>query len=143
LHDGTVLAQCSGPAPGHESSLRSEGHGMLSNVRFLQHIFEYCEESRARPFRFITDNQGLIGRVMTSLAYDNPYPNSTLAADWDVVNEIVTTLKKMPIEHSFQHVKGHQDDKIMRNFHSTPNSTWMPMLKQATNTGTTTLSHVP
>jgi hypothetical protein len=29
-----------------------------------------------------------------------------------VVNEIVTTLKKMPIEHSFQHAKGHQDDKI-------------------------------
>jgi hypothetical protein len=113
LHDGTVLAQCSGPAPGHESSFRSEGYGMLSTVRFLQHIFEYCHEIGAGPFRFITDNQGLIRRVMTSLVYDDPYPNSTLAADWDVVNEIVTTLKKMPIEHSFQHVKGHQDDKIL------------------------------
>jgi hypothetical protein len=49
---------------------------------------------------------------MTSLAYDAPYPNSTLAAGWDVVNEIVTTLKKMPIQHSFQHIRGHQDDKI-------------------------------
>jgi hypothetical protein len=49
---------------------------------------------------------------MTNLAYDDPYPNSTLPTDWDVVNEIVTTLKKMSIEHSFQHVKGHQYDKI-------------------------------
>ncbi len=109
--DGTVLARCSGPAPGHESSFRSEGYGMLSAARFLQHLFEYCHETRAGPFQFITDNQGLIRRVMTSLAYDSPYPNSTLDADWDVVNEIVTTLQKMPIQHSFQHVKGHQDDK--------------------------------
>jgi hypothetical protein len=73
---------------------------------------EYCHETRAAPFRFITDNQGLIRRVMKSLAYDDPYPNSTLVANWDGVNEIGTTLKKMPIEHSFQHIKGHEDDKI-------------------------------
>jgi hypothetical protein len=48
---------------------------------------------------------------MTSLAYDAPYPNSTLDAHWDVVNAIVTTLQKMQIQHSFQHVKGHQDNK--------------------------------
>jgi hypothetical protein len=102
LHDNTVLARCSGPAPGHESSFCSVGYGMLSTVRFLQHIFEYCQETLAGPFQFITDNQGLIRRVMTSLAYDDPYPNSTLAPHWDVVNEIVTTLQKMLIEHSFQ-----------------------------------------
>jgi hypothetical protein len=112
LHDGTVLARCSGPVPGQELSFRSEGYGMLSEIRFLQHIFEYCHETRAGPFRFITDNQGLIRRAITSLAFDDPYPNSTLATDRDVVNEIVTTLKKMSIEHSFQHVKGHQYDKI-------------------------------
>ncbi len=72
---------------------------MLSAARFLQHLFEYCHETRAGPFQFITDNQGLIRRVMTSLAYDAPYPNSTLDADWDVVNEIVTTLQTRSLIH--------------------------------------------
>jgi hypothetical protein len=86
LHDGTVLARCSGPAPGHESSFRSEGYGMLSAARFLQHIFEYCHETRAGPFRFITDNQGLIRRVMTSLAYDAPtqIAPSLLTGTWSM-----------------------------------------------------------
>jgi hypothetical protein len=74
LYDGTVLARCSGPAAGHELPFRSEGYGMLSAVRFLFHIFEYCQETRVGLYRFITDNQGLIRRVITSLAYDEPYP---------------------------------------------------------------------
>jgi hypothetical protein len=73
-------------------------------------MFEYCHKTKAGPFWFITNNQGLIGHIMTSLAYEAPYPNSTLSADWDVVNEIVTTLQKMPIQHSFLHGKGHQDE---------------------------------
>ena len=110
--DGTVLAKCSTPAPGHKSSFQLEGYGMLPAARFLLHLFEYCQDTCAGPYKFITDNLGLIVRVRTSLKHTKPYPNSTLAPKWDVVNEIVTTLQKMPIEHSFQHVKGHQDDKV-------------------------------
>jgi hypothetical protein len=44
--------------------------------------------------------------------YPEYFPNGTLAADWDVVNEIAETLTKMGIETSFHHVKGHQDDKV-------------------------------
>jgi hypothetical protein len=53
--------------------------------------------SHLGPCRFTTDSQGLIRRVITSLAYNHPYPNSTLAAARDVVNKIVTTLQTMAI----------------------------------------------
>ena len=97
-HNGEILIRCSGPAPGKESSFRSEGYGMLSVVRFLFHLFEYCQQTHPGPFRFITDNQGLLTRVQSALQYDDPYPNSTLEPEWDVVNEIVSTLQGLPIE---------------------------------------------
>jgi hypothetical protein len=63
MQNDITLAQCSGPAPGHESSFRSKGYGMLSAVRFLHHLFEYCQDNFVGPYRFVTDNQGLITRV--------------------------------------------------------------------------------
>ena len=44
--------------------------------------------------------------------YPESFPKGTLAADWDVINEIAETLTKMRIETSFHHVKGHQDNKV-------------------------------
>jgi hypothetical protein len=58
----------------------------------------------------MTDNLGLITRVEQSLPFDEPFPNITLKADWDVTHEIVETLKAMTITPSFEHIKGHQDD---------------------------------
>jgi hypothetical protein len=55
---------------------------MLSAVGFLFSIFKYCQETRIGPYQFITGNQGLIPRVITSLAYDDDQcPNSTLVLD--------------------------------------------------------------
>ena len=83
--DGTVLAKCSTPAPGHESSFQLEGYGMLPAARFLLHLFEYCQDTCAGPYKFITDNLGLIVRVRTSLKHTEPYPNSTLAPDGSLI----------------------------------------------------------
>jgi hypothetical protein len=43
----------------------------------------------------MTDNLGLLTRIEKSLPYLEPFPNLTLASDWDVTNEIVTTLQAM------------------------------------------------
>jgi hypothetical protein len=85
---------------------------MLSAVRFLHHVFLFSQDIFIGPYRFVTDNQGLITRVQNQLTYTKSYPTSTLEPDWDVVIEIVRTLNDLPIEKSFHHVKGHQDDKI-------------------------------
>jgi hypothetical protein len=58
----------------------------------------------------MTDNLGLLTRVEKNLPYPDPFPNVTLQADWDVTNEIITTLQAMKVTSVFEHVKGHQDD---------------------------------
>ena len=45
MQNDITLARCSGPAPGHESSFRSEGYSMLSAVRFLHHLFDSCQDN--------------------------------------------------------------------------------------------------
>ena len=58
----------------------------------------------------MTANLGLLTRVQKVLPYPYPFPNITLQADWDVTNEIVSTLQSMTIQPQLEHVKGHQDD---------------------------------
>jgi hypothetical protein len=58
----------------------------------------------------MTDNEGLLTRVTTSLPFLEPFPNVTLQADWDVTNEIIHSLRQLECQLSFLHVKGHQDD---------------------------------
>jgi hypothetical protein len=81
MPDGRILARCSGPAPGHQSSFRSEGYGMLSAVRFLHHLFLFSQDIFIGPFQFVTNNQGLITRVQNQPTYAESYPNSTLKPD--------------------------------------------------------------
>ena len=57
----------------------------------------------------MTDNLGLISRLQSSLPYPEPFPNLTLALDWDVTNEIVLGLRSLAVPPVLQHVKGHQD----------------------------------
>jgi hypothetical protein len=58
----------------------------------------------------MTNNLGLLTRLVKFLPYTEPYPNTTLQPDWDVTNVIIATLKDMKITPVFEHVKGHQDD---------------------------------
>jgi hypothetical protein len=62
--------------------------------------------------RFTTDNKGLLIRIDQRRQYEKSYANATLAPDWDIVEEIVSTLKLIPVTPSFTHVKGHQDDHV-------------------------------
>jgi hypothetical protein len=111
LPDGTRLARCSGPAFGpYGSSFRAEAYGFLSVSRFLFRLHEFCGIQLEWCIQLMTDNLGLITRLEKFLPYPDPFPNVTLQPDWDVTNEILVTLKAMPIQTIFAHVKGHQDD---------------------------------
>jgi hypothetical protein len=111
LPNGQRLARCSGPAYGpYGSSFRAEGYGFLSVSRFLVRIQEFCHEKPQWRIQMMTDNQGLLTRVETSLPFVDPFPNYTLQADWDVTNEIITSIRQLSNTPTFVHVKGHQDD---------------------------------
>jgi hypothetical protein len=51
----------------------------------------------------LTNNQGLLNRISTSLLYPQPFPNLTLLSD---ISQSLLTFARKPI---LKHVKGHQD----------------------------------
>ncbi len=110
LPSGSCLARCSGPAFGPSgSSFRAEGYGFLSVTRFLVRLCEFCAITPTWSVKMLTDNQGLITRLQSCLPHSNPFPNLTLASDWDVTHEIACGLRTMKQVPTLQHVKGHQD----------------------------------
>ena len=110
-----IFVEQSGRGYGELTSHRAEGWGMLSVARFLYHLFQYTsghtpELQQKIPIDFISDNQGLVTRINQRLAYARPYPNATLAADWDLVEQIVHTFHHLPqVKISVEWVRGHQD----------------------------------
>jgi hypothetical protein len=110
LPSGRRLARCSGPALGPRgSSFRAEGYGFLSVTRFLVRLCEFCSVSPRWNIRMLTDNAGLLTRIAASLPYPEPFPNITLASDWDVTHEIASSLRTMLTIPTLKHVLGHQD----------------------------------
>ncbi len=108
--DGTRLATGMGPAQGMKpSSYRAEGYGMLSILRFIIRLFEFCG-TEPRCSKIYSDNMALIIRIDKQLARNNWYPNDTVSSDWDVLQAIVTTLRLFQQTPLVSHVRGHQDD---------------------------------
>ena len=64
--------------------------------------------------KYISNNLELINRSKEYLNYINPYPKSTLSAEFDITEQIYLTNKTYKIEASFQHVYGHWDTKPRR-----------------------------
>ena len=114
LHDGTPLAEHSGPAYGQPSSHRAEGWGMLSGARFLLHLQRYCNVTVPLECNVetICDNAGLISRMNNRQNYNHSYANSTLAPDWDLTEQIHSTHVELSLpNNSFVWEKGHQDEQ--------------------------------
>jgi hypothetical protein len=78
--------------------------------QFLIRIQEFCATTTAWVIKMMTDNQGLLTRITTSLQYPTPFPNLTLLPNWDITHEIAQSLRKLSHPPSLLHVKGHQDD---------------------------------
>ena len=58
---------------------------------------------------FAADNKALVERMTQHQQYTTPYPNATLASEFDLTEEIYHTHKQYHISPKFKHVKGHQD----------------------------------
>jgi len=91
---GRRVVTCAGPVFGfRESSYRSEGYGVLSAVRFVYHLFKFCNCVPQWRYEYMADNQGLLTAILQDAKYKEAFPNTTLEADWDIRHEIKATLK--------------------------------------------------
>jgi hypothetical protein len=108
--NGTRLATCAGPGFGPGTSHCAEGYGVLSAVRFVYRLRAFTLSPAIWSARFTTDNKGLLIRIDQRQQFAKCYANVTLAPNWDIVEEIGSTLQLVPVTPSFSHVKGHQDD---------------------------------
>jgi len=95
------------------TSHRAEKFGMWSLILFIVRIFEYHEEDLTDALSLVCDNESLVNtdNKRTKLKHKE-FPNETLEADWDVINEIVMLVKRY--DQSIVLIKGHQDEKKKR-----------------------------
>jgi len=85
----------------------------LSIDLFLGLVTEYVGHDSLR-IHFIPDNLGLINRSRDHLTYTISYVNTTVQAEHDSIEQIHRTNKTNKIKATFEHVHGHQDDKIAK-----------------------------
>ncbi len=85
---------------------------MLSLIRFLYCLYECCGTYCFLKSHFSTDNQGLLKHISNALDKKYSIPNDSPKPDWDAVEEIIQTIKLLPCQPKFSHVKGHQEDSL-------------------------------
>jgi hypothetical protein len=118
----TILWECLGIAIGWFAySFRSEGVGQLSLLVFLEAYIQYhqlhdlqlpTQQIDETPqSQIATDNKGLIARILTGIQTTTPFAGAALSVEYDVVNEIVETERRLPFRPTWEHVKSHQDDR--------------------------------
>jgi hypothetical protein len=111
---GMILLENMGPAFGTPSSHRAECTGCLSGALVLLHLSRFTGLSFPSHFRTLalSDNLGMITRLKDRASYTTVHPNSTLSADWDLLEEIHQTFLRASLpQHGYQWVRGHQDAK--------------------------------
>jgi hypothetical protein len=110
--DGRRLAQCASPAFGSQaSSYRAEGYGVVSLVKFLSFLKRFCLSGRSWRVKIGADNESFITKVNQAMAYETPFPNVTMDPDYDLIAEVVQTVRLSTLAVSFVHVLGHQDSR--------------------------------
>jgi hypothetical protein len=89
--DGRRLAAGCSPCEGRGKSLRSEGAGMLAATLFIALISH--QMNHKIKAKCISDNKDLIRRMTEHKHYEEPFPNATLASEYDIIEEIYKTCK--------------------------------------------------
>jgi hypothetical protein len=114
--DGTVILGCSGPAYGKQmKSYRAKGYGVLSLLRFIYHLHSFCHQALPAALRLFCDSKSLLDKNHTYLQHPQYFQNTSLQSDWDVVQQISSTIRLFPHHPYLVHVKAHQDDAITFN----------------------------
>ena len=112
---GQRLVRSRGPVFGHAiSSYRAEAFRMLSFHRFLLIRLQETQMESDQPMKaphLVCDNQGLITSQDKHAQYTNIFPNTTIEAEWDVLAQLLESIKSLGhLAPTTDHIKGHQDD---------------------------------
>lgn len=91
--DGMVLVQGAGPSHGKGSSLRAEGSGMLAATGSMALVCKFTQRNSLSTSNF-SDNQELIRRLRIHQEYKIPFPNETIRAEFDLIEQIYSTLSE-------------------------------------------------
>jgi hypothetical protein len=91
-----------------------------------------------QTIRIATDNMGLIARIQLGLEAKTVFAGAALCSDYDVVNELVISTKRLPIRLTWEHVKGHQDNR--KKWYKL---TWMETLNVRANVLATEALNLP
>jgi hypothetical protein len=111
LMDGRILVELSGPASGIPLSHHAECSGCLAGAVFCSKFYCFTHGHFVHlNIHAVADNQGMIRSLTDRISYNKVYPNSTLRPDWDLLEEIITQYKSIPLQSvTFHWEKGHQD----------------------------------
>lgn len=110
LSNGTRLVRNNGPALGYRtSSFRAECYGMLASLSLCLRLFDYTGNALPSRISLYTDSESLLLKLQSMLSWPYYYPSATLQPDWDILQMIITSLRKFPVMPTLTHVKGHQD----------------------------------
>ena len=121
------LAMIEGPAPGNSdllTSLRSEAYGLLAGLAFLN-IYITTHKviiPSNRPIQLYSDNLGLVMWV-ADLLKNVSYPRMYIRPEADVLVQIeheIKVARRLNLQLTVEHVKGHQDDILPYNELSRP-----------------------
>ena len=88
--DGVHLATSYGGCNGRGSLLRAEAVGMLSISLVIALMAKYSNHTNIKIV-YVSDNLELINRNKEHLNSKNPYPNDTLSAEFDILEQIYLT----------------------------------------------------
>jgi hypothetical protein len=112
--NGTVILRCSVPAFGMcMKSYRAEGYGVLSVLRLIYRLYTFCNQPLPTNLHLFCHSKSLLDKTAIYTKHTRYFPNTSLQPDWDVVQQIVTTIVTticmFPNPPHLTHVKAHQD----------------------------------
>jgi hypothetical protein len=115
--DQTTAADAKGTVGGNPetmNSFRTEAHGLLSLLVYIQHHTQYHQTATDQhiTFHVYSDNSGLVKRS-TSIHENRLELKDTTEADFDLIaqiHEVRKQLEKQNVKIDLGHVKGHQDE---------------------------------
>ena len=81
---------------------------MLSISLFIALLAKYSKRTNIKII-YVSNNLELINRNKGHLNYTNSYPNNTLAAEFNITEQIYLTYQTYKINAPFQQVYSHQD----------------------------------
>ena len=94
---------------GHKpTSYRSEGYGILSLLQFVLNLSTYTYQTTPKHLTVYTDSESWV-KTINAVTWDMFFLNQTITSDWDILQNIISSLTQFQHNPTLSHVKGHQD----------------------------------